>query len=92
MTDTPFRAIKNRQAKKYCVKYRPTDPQSRPSFGTLWRALASYDSAVLGETTALTVETAYRTLKGAAMDAKAQYPRIGLTILEDDREMFPANA
>ena len=91
MKNIHFNAAKNHQTKQFCVKYRPIDAQEpRPSIEALWRALGTYNRIVVGQRAAVPIETAFRTLKETALDAKARYPHLDVVILEDGREMFPA--
>ena len=83
MKNAHFSTTKIRQTNQFWVKYRPTDAQeSKPFLGALGHALGTY-SRVPGD-------TAFRTLKEAAFAARTRYPLLGLEILKDGQEMFPA--
>jgi len=83
-------SVKSKQIKQFCVKYHPSSAgEARPSIDALWDALSTYANKANGIWIATRIGTAYRTLKEATLDAKARHPSIGLTILENGRDMFP---
>jgi len=89
MSYTHFNAAKIHHTKQFCVQYQPIDAQAeRPSLDALWQALSTYNGIIFAKRPAVPAETAFRTLKDAALAARATYPHIRLEVLEDNREMF----
>lgn len=83
---------KTQQTRKFCVKYHPTNArEARPATGALWTALGLYQDKVMGRRDGIPISPAYRNLKEIAVKTKERYAHLGLKVLENGREMFPAN-